>query len=155
MIVLPTVLGPDNVPIINDPADADADPPLTALSALVHHDSPHGAGILKVLDPALATLDVTSAVKLARHLEAGLGDTAAGHIWRLLMATKTFEYQTELERKGQAKGEAKLILKLLASRSVAVSEQVRERITACTDVTQLDTWFDRALTAESTDDLFK
>lgn len=56
---------------------------------------------------------------------------------------------------GEAKGEAKAVLRLLDRRSVPVTDQDRERIRTCTDLAQLDAWFDAALDATSSADLFQ
>jgi hypothetical protein len=39
-------------------------------------------------------------------------------------------------------------------RKIAVSEDVRDRIRACTDMAQLDTWLKRAAVANSITDMF-
>ncbi|MFD8608775.1 hypothetical protein [Streptomyces sp. NPDC059631] len=49
---------------------------------------------------------------------------------------------------------AALTLRILDKRGIDVPHPVRRRITSCTDLDQLTTWFDRALTAEAADDLF-
>ena len=55
---------------------------------------------------------------------------------------------------GEAKGEAKALLKLLDARRVALSAEQRERIISCTDPVRLDSWFDRAITAATADEVF-
>ncbi|MFH8219488.1 hypothetical protein ACH4C2_09520 [Streptomyces sp. NPDC018057] len=55
---------------------------------------------------------------------------------------------------GEAKGRIALILRTLEKREIGVPEEAHDRITSCTDLDQLTTWFDRALTAEAADDLF-
>ncbi|PIB09096.1 MULTISPECIES: hypothetical protein [Streptomyces] len=55
---------------------------------------------------------------------------------------------------GEAKGRAEDILRILDVRDIEVPESDRERITTCTDLDTLGTWFDRALTATSTEELF-
>lgn len=56
---------------------------------------------------------------------------------------------------GEAKGEAKAILLVLAARGISIPDDTRQRITACTDLTQLTTWTERAATATAIDDLFR
>lgn len=46
---------------------------------------------------------------------------------------------------GEAKGLAKALLRLLDSRGVHVDDTSRQRIQACTDVTTLERWLERAL----------
>jgi hypothetical protein len=55
---------------------------------------------------------------------------------------------------GEAKGKAESLLVFLGARGVTVSEEARERITACTDIEQLDAWIVKAATARWLDDLF-
>ncbi|WP_063039521.1 hypothetical protein [Nocardia pseudovaccinii] len=64
------------------------------------------------------------------------------------------EVRAEGEAKGEARGEAKSILRLLGLRGIAVPDDARARIGSCTDHDQLAAWFDRALGADSIDDLF-
>jgi len=56
--------------------------------------------------------------------------------------------------KGEAKGKAAAVLAVLAARGVAVSNEARARIEACTDVAMLDRWISRAATVSSTDEVF-
>jgi hypothetical protein len=65
------------------------------------------------------------------------------------------EGQAEGEARGLAEGEAKALLLILAARGVVVSEEVRGRIVGCADLDRLELWVRRAVTAESTDDLFR
>ncbi|WP_166029419.1 hypothetical protein [Streptomyces chilikensis] len=56
--------------------------------------------------------------------------------------------------KGEAEGQAKLILRLLEQRKLQIGPATRERILACTDRTILQRWFDRAITAACEEELF-
>jgi hypothetical protein len=55
--------------------------------------------------------------------------------------------------KGQARGRAEFVLRILATRGIDVDEGARQLILACTDLDTLDRWFDRALNATSFSDL--
>jgi predicted transposase YdaD len=55
---------------------------------------------------------------------------------------------------GRAKGRAKAVLRVLAARRIEVPEEARARISACTDLRQLDAWLDRAVVATSVAELF-
>jgi hypothetical protein len=55
---------------------------------------------------------------------------------------------------GRAEGGAAALLVILEARGVPVPDEVRGRITECTDLVQLDNWIRRAATADSMDDLF-
>jgi hypothetical protein len=67
------------------------------------------------------------------------------------------EYRSELLReadaRGRALGEGQAVLTVLDARGVPVSEAIREQILACTDLTQLDTWLRRAVTAATDDEV--
>ncbi|MGW7722906.1 hypothetical protein [Streptomyces canus] len=60
----------------------------------------------------------------------------------------------EVHADGEAKGEAKAILRVLRRRGVEVSESVQERVMACVDLELLETWLDRSLVVENADELF-
>lgn len=56
--------------------------------------------------------------------------------------------------KGMAEALAKGILRTLEVKGVHTPEDIRERITTCTDLDALDRWLGRALTATDARDLF-
>jgi predicted transposase YdaD len=55
---------------------------------------------------------------------------------------------------GEAKGEAQIILRVLSARGMQVPAEIRRRVLSCADTRQLETWADRAVTADSIDDVF-
>ena len=55
---------------------------------------------------------------------------------------------------GAAKGKAEAVLKLLDARRLAPSKEQRQQVASCTDATQLDRWFDRAITAATAAEVF-
>ncbi|GAA3552358.1 hypothetical protein GCM10022419_035860 [Nonomuraea rosea] len=58
-------------------------------------------------------------------------------------------------KEGEARGAARVLLRLiLAVRDLHVPDDIRDRIRSCTDLTQLETWATRAVTAQSVHDLF-
>jgi hypothetical protein len=59
-----------------------------------------------------------------------------------------------LRQEGLAKGEAKALVKILASRGIALTDEQHELLASCADSDQLDTWLDRALAATSADEVF-
>ncbi|MGI5203549.1 hypothetical protein ACQEU6_18495 [Spirillospora sp. CA-108201] len=69
-----------------------------------------------------------------------------------------YEFKSDLflrsQARGEVMGEAKSVLKVLDARGLSVSDEMRERILACTDQEQLDQWLVRAATAERADHLF-
>ncbi|MGK5556949.1 hypothetical protein ACSNOI_35605 [Actinomadura kijaniata] len=55
---------------------------------------------------------------------------------------------------GKAEGEAESVLTVLEERGIEVPRDVRERITSCTGLDQLETWLRRAVTVRSAAELF-
>jgi hypothetical protein len=73
-----------------------------------------------------------------------------------LMATTQFSHPfiDHIEARGEARGEARMILRFLSARGLQVTDEVRERVLSCTDTAQLEVWGDRAATAASAEDIF-
>lgn len=76
------------------------------------------------------------------------------------MTTSEYE-KTFVERihdqgvsEGEARGEAKAVLKILDARRLAPSQEQRERVVSCADSAQLDIWLNRAITAATAADVF-
>lgn len=159
----PLVLGPGNVPVITDPDQAARDLTLAAFCAMTHARDRNIDGILEALARALGSADQDSIRYYTELLEIGLGNTPAGAIWKELTMIGTFfpgrgtmieKAFLEGEAKGEAKGKAQLITRVLRGRDIAVSPQAEQRIMECQDLDVLDVWFDRALTATGAEDLF-
>lgn len=55
---------------------------------------------------------------------------------------------------GKAEGEAKMLLQILAARGLTAPDDIRDLVLDCGDTTQLETWADRAVTAESLAEIF-
>lgn len=55
---------------------------------------------------------------------------------------------------GKAEGKAEGVLQVLDARGIAVSEEQKARILACTDIAVLDRWIRRAVSVSSTEELF-
>lgn len=60
--------------------------------------------------------------------------------------------ETRIE--GRAEGRAEDILRILDLRAIDIPESARERVNGCTDLELLGTWFDRALTVTTAEELF-
>lgn len=54
----------------------------------------------------------------------------------------------------RAKRMSELLLRVCDGRQLALSEEQRQRVVACTDGEQLDVWFVRAATADSATEVF-
>ncbi|CAL9492972.1 hypothetical protein SUDANB60_03267 [Streptomyces sp. enrichment culture] len=71
-----------------------------------------------------------------------------------LFEEKYLEGKAEGEARGKAEGEARGILRVLEVRGLPLSDDVRQRITACTDLDRLNEWLERSGTVEHAEDLF-
>jgi hypothetical protein len=64
------------------------------------------------------------------------------------------EGEAKGEAKGRSEGEARAILRVLERRGLPVSSEQRSRVLSCADLTILEAWLDRAVTAASIDEVF-
>lgn len=157
----PLVIGPHGIPLVNDPAQASQNPELAVLSAMAHGGDPGGEKVLCALLAGLQTVDDDVAKLYADQVMAAL-PAAAQACWEDMMAIGTYEYQSDFARRyygqgraeGEADGEAKALLRVLAARRIAVSDDARDRIMGCTDIDQLERWLDRAVSVSSVEELF-
>ena len=171
-ILVPLVLGPDAVPIVRDVAAATRSPELAVLSAMLHG---HGEDAVVVAEAALNAargLDDERA-KLYADLVLESVDEAARAILEAVMASGNYEYQSDFARRyvaqgraegkvegkaegkveGKAEGKAEAVLAVLGALGIDVPPDVHARITACTDLAQLDHWLERAVKAKSLADV--
>ncbi|MGW1025469.1 hypothetical protein ACWD4J_17490 [Streptomyces sp. NPDC002577] len=155
----PLVVGPDNLPVITDERTAAEKPAMAAFSALAHTHSPDIDAILDALGRALQGMNWEASSYVYQFLDVTLGKTPAGDKWREILSFVNYfpGRGTVLEKaflEGEAKGEAKGILRVLEVRGLSISDEVRERITTCTDLDHLSDWLDRAGTVTHAEDLF-
>jgi len=64
------------------------------------------------------------------------------------------EFQAMYGERLEARGEAKVLLKILAARKLAIEEGTRARILACADTSVLERWAEQAANATSIDEVF-
>ncbi|XUL89360.1 hypothetical protein ACQ86D_24190 [Streptomyces galilaeus] len=159
----PLVVGPDNLPMITDVRSAAKNPAMAAFSALTHANSPECDAILDALDHALGGMDSDASDYIYQFLDVTLGDTPAGDKWRSIMGFVNYfpgrghlmeRAYLEGQAEGAAAGEAKGVLRVLEVRGLVVSDDVRERVSTCTDLDRLNDWLDRAGTVERAEELF-
>ncbi|MFI1826346.1 hypothetical protein ACH41E_07800 [Streptomyces sp. NPDC020412] len=162
----PLVAGPQNMPSIKDPAEARKDLALATLSVITHADDPDVGVILKALSKALQDTPEAVADPIVELISQGLGKRPAAQHWRNLVATDLSFYispiSEEIRDEGRAEGRAqglveersRAILTVLEKRSVATTDDHRERIATCTDLDVLGVWLDRAFAVTSADELF-
>jgi hypothetical protein len=149
----PVVVGPDQIPAIDEATSATADPCSTTLAVIVHQEEPDQ---LHAFAAAMNHLDGADA-----RFYAGLALQAMAENQRDLlegiMETERYDYWAKLEERGRQEGReegrAEAVLTILANRGLAVSAAVRESIRRCRDANQINTWLKRALTVNKAEDL--
>lgn len=151
----PTVLGPDRIPAVTEPHAARAAPDLMMLSALAHH---HNRAVLRALTTIIADdfpdrelYDVLSLLALPKSARDYMEEqvTTINFPW----ADDT-EYAQEQRARGEAKGMAKALLTVLASRGFNISDSIHDRIVRNDNEQQFQRWLARAATAHTIDDVF-
>ncbi|MFE7774293.1 hypothetical protein ACFU5O_10375, partial [Streptomyces sp. NPDC057445] len=158
----PLVVGPHNMPVITNIADARKDPAMATLAAITHVEDPDIGAILKAVSGALRDTPQDLSYTLAELIAQGLGRRPAAQQWRQLMAVDlsffTSPISEEIRDEGRAEGRtesrAEDVLLVLEQRGLDVSEPARDRITGCTDPEILRHWLARAVTAPSTEAIF-
>ncbi len=142
------------------------DLPIAIFSAITHSKSENVDAILKTLATALNTLDPDQATIYAELVEAGLGNTPARKIWSDLMSALLNFFRSEhaqrafAEVRAEARAETRVevraesVLRVLNTRGLEVTAEVRERVRGCKDLELLDTWLDRAVTVSRAEELF-
>jgi hypothetical protein len=161
-VLSPLVVGPHNMPVITDVAQARKDLALATLAAITHADNPDVGAILKTLSAALRDAPETIADPIVELTAQGLGSRPAAQQWRNLVAVdlsfyKSFmseEIRDEGRAQGRAQGRAEDILLVLEQRGLTVPDRMRERITDCGDPETLRQWLLRAVTAASAEEIF-
>jgi hypothetical protein len=154
------VLGPEGVPIVTDPQKAERFPELAVMSVMAH-----GRGDVQtaVKIATLAAQAANAAEALDTDMQAlylDLIETALGEAARkaFAMIPETYQFSGPSFLKGQAvgeaRGEANAVLAFLETRGLAPTEEQRQRVLACTDLEQLNSWVRRAVTLSDVDELF-
>jgi hypothetical protein len=163
------VLGPDDVPRITDLAVATANPGLAVLSAAIHGGEGEGEPVTRAACLAQYTLHEHEAQQYNELVFHALSRQAVRHIIEDLMHELSEQQEqerradieqlkrllTELyEVKGERNATARLLLRQLAIRGFQVDEATSARVRDCRDLAQLETWFDRVVTAKTLDEVF-
>ncbi|MFD0314880.1 hypothetical protein [Streptomyces flavalbus] len=163
-VTRPFVLGPGSVPEITDEAVVARQPALATFSAIIHSESRGIEAILNLLARGMRSFDKDTATYWSELLEVGLENTPARETWRELQnmvasyfpgrGTLIEETYLKGEVKGKVAGKAEDVLRVLEARGLPVPDAVRDRVTACTDLTALDDLLVRAITVEQAEELF-
>jgi hypothetical protein len=158
LLLRPLLFTPKDIPLVVDVDLARANPAVAVLSVICHGDQ----AVIDSVFPALAEmLRSVGDVKANLYYDivlAGLPKPARLR-WEAFMTTAGYQYRSEfaLENQaiGQAIGEGRALLKVLDVRGIAVTDAVREKVLACTDLDRLDIWLDRAVTATTAEEVIR
>lgn len=163
----PLVAGPHNMPVLTDAAEVRKDLALATLSLITHGADRDPGVILKAMTTALRDTPEDVKNPIVDLISQGLGTLPAAALWRKLVTVDLSFYKSPISEelrgegrdeglaKGRAQQGARSVLRVLELRGIAVSDEARERITSCDDVDLLEHWMDRAVTADSTEEIFR
>ena len=113
------------------------------------------AGATKAID--LATPSGQVAVLTAiEQAGASHADAAARGELEALMASPKFHstFVDGLLQQGEVKSKSEDLIKVIKARGLELTQAQLNLVTSCADLTQLATWFDQALDAKTTDEIF-
>jgi hypothetical protein len=144
-----------------DAERVEADLPLAALSLVCNGNDPGVDEAFATLFEATRTVDLEQARKICDMVLDGVPEAVRVRLERAMTVIDS-EYRSEFFRSAESQGIAKGIaeakradlLAVLAARGLELSETRREQVLACADLDRLDTWFHRALTVATTQDVF-
>jgi hypothetical protein len=91
--------------------------------------------------------------RYTRYVRAVVSRSIRKELTELMRTVIKDRFMDGLLAQGEAKGEARLLLRCLDSK-FDVPDGRREQVTSCTDTGRLEEWFDRALVAENLEEVF-
>jgi hypothetical protein len=157
-VVTPDVVGPDQIPVVRDVELARALPELSVISSILHNDRTNPEQIFIALGAALMTVGTDLGRMYHDLVFAEVPEARRAHLLEVLMNSLSTEYRSEYNRalfaEGKASGEAKAIVIMLETKGLTLSAEERNRITACTDLDQLDAWLHRVGSVTTVSELF-
>ena len=158
-VITPLAIDPGRVPLITDPDQARACPELAVLSAVTHPEEAEDGPALEAMLAGLKTLDREHRNLYLNYVFRSLPEVTIKRLEEMVTTIRDFEdlgkkYFSHWEEKGEARGEVKTILLVLASRGLELSDEARERIQRCEDLNQLDAWARKVAIITSVEELF-
>ena len=112
-----------------------------------------------VLDEAVKAVSVRVGPGVCLRHGGSHPHRPAKHLWRNLVAVDLSFYKSyiseEIRDEGRAQGRAEDVLLVLEQRGLDVSDDVRRRVTDCTDPELLRHWLTRAVTAPKAEEIFE
>ncbi|MEW1845962.1 hypothetical protein AB0392_49110 [Nonomuraea angiospora] len=165
------VLGPDDIPVITDPQEAVARPGLSIMAVMAHG---RDRKVVEAFAMALTELRDEHAAKYYEYAYSMSAPEVRRLLEEIIMTSTTWPVyspfarehygrgQEEGKAEGMAEGKAegkaeeavRMLLLVLGARGFDIPDDLRTRISTCTDLAQLESWATHAVTAQSLEDLF-
>ncbi|WP_433149734.1 hypothetical protein ACQPZ8_11510 [Actinomadura nitritigenes] len=160
-VLEPLTVHPGLLPPITDPDEAARMPELAVLSAPAHADGPHASAVVSAVAAAIDTLTGDTGPLYHDYLRTLLSD-AARKLLEDTVTTAGYEWQSDFAKthiaegraEGRAEGEADAVLSVLETRGITVPNDIRDKVTGCTDIDQLKRWVRRAVVIDHAEELF-
>ncbi|WP_433509934.1 hypothetical protein ACQP2T_39310 [Nonomuraea sp. CA-143628] len=158
LILCPVVVGPDELPILREPEDVLASLEIATLSAIAHPDD-----LKTVVSVAktLATSDDDRGLVYYDYLRGQLPISVRAQLEEIMRTEVerrpdafTRPIEIKAEARGEARGLATALLRVLERRELKIPSDLRQEIESCSDLELLNLWHDRAITATTSDDVF-
>ena len=158
----PLVIGPTDIPLLTDPAEALAHPERLVLSALAHGKGPAGPDIAAAAAEVVPRLDDDRARPYTDLILNALGASARATLEAALL--QNYEYKSDFAKKyiaigiaegkaeGEARGVAQSLLAVLRSRGLHPNAAELGKIEATEDAATLLRWLNGALRAGSVEE---
>ena len=137
---------------------------MAILSAVVHGNGPSGLDVVQTALGALGRFDEEHAAVYFQIVYNALREPVRQALEALIMERQTEAKATfppfaqqlieRGKREGILEGKREALFRLVARARIALTEEDRARILACEDPATLDRWFDNALGAKTTADVF-
>ena len=175
-VLRPVVIDASNTPDPADPALAEIAPELVVLAAHTGALDLDDAQARDLVSATISSLDKDRAVLYA-SLILNVASESARTALEDLMTTAgikiypaAVQFAENLERlreeakaqgralgeaEGRALDEAEMLLLIVSKRGIAVDDETRDRILACTDTATIESWADRVLTGTTAAEIFR
>jgi hypothetical protein len=154
--IRPIVIGPDEIPRIDDVELARGEPALALLSVFAHFGRPT-AEALPVARAFFAAIGSLDPPRGARYADMAIPAMMlkAPELGELIMSRRDhYEFQTPFMKAAYAQGKTELFIDILQRRFGPLSDDLRGRV-AQASPEQLELWVDRILVAESLAAVFR
>lgn len=165
-VLAPIVIGPGSTPAPGEPGAAQVSAELAVLAVLTGALDLRDGQTRRLVLQAIAGVDAgrreiytrliraTASAAVRRALEELMATTFPDPFIDGLLDQGRAEGEAHGRAEGRAEGEAAMLLRVLAARGFSVPDDIRQRVKSCTDLARLEAWGDRAVTANSLDEVF-